>query len=102
MATRIAINGFGRIGSTDFRALYSQKLFGKEFEVVAVGDIVPGGQPRLPAQVRLDPGQVRRSSRLEEVRSLTRTPTSFWSMARRIKVVSAKSPAELPWEGLGG
>ena len=41
MATRIAINGFGRIGRLVFRALYSQGLFGKDIEVVAVGDIVP-------------------------------------------------------------
>ena len=39
--TRIAINGFGRIGRLVFRALYTQGLFGKEVEVVAVGDIVP-------------------------------------------------------------
>ena len=41
MSTRIAINGFGRIGRLVFRALYTQGLFGKEVEVVAVGDIVP-------------------------------------------------------------
>ena len=41
MATRIAINGFGRIGRLVFRALYTQGRFGKDFEVVAVGDIVP-------------------------------------------------------------
>ena len=39
--TRIAINGFGRIGRLVFRALHQQGLFGKEVEVVAVGDIVP-------------------------------------------------------------
>ena len=39
--TRIAINGFGRIGRLVFRALYTQGLFGKDIEVVAVGDIVP-------------------------------------------------------------
>src|SRR5437870_8539014 len=41
MAMRIAINGFGRIGRLVFRALYTQGLFGKEVDVVAVGDIVP-------------------------------------------------------------
>jgi glyceraldehyde 3-phosphate dehydrogenase len=41
MATRIAINGFGRIGRLVFRALYTQGRFGKDIEVVAVGDIVP-------------------------------------------------------------
>ena len=41
MSTRIAINGFGRIGRLFFRALHEQGLFGKDVEVVAVGDIVP-------------------------------------------------------------
>ncbi len=41
MATKIAINGFGRIGRLVFRALYTQGHFGKNLEVVAVGDIVP-------------------------------------------------------------
>ncbi|MCA8966980.1 MAG: type I glyceraldehyde-3-phosphate dehydrogenase, partial [Planctomycetes bacterium] len=41
MATRVAINGFGRIGRLVFRALVEQGLLGKELEVVAVGDIVP-------------------------------------------------------------
>ena len=41
MATKIAINGFGRIGRLVFRALYSQGMFGKDLDVVALGDIVP-------------------------------------------------------------
>ena len=41
MSTRIAINGFGRIGRLVFRALHEQGLFGKDVEVAAVGDIVP-------------------------------------------------------------
>ncbi|MCI0499370.1 MAG: type I glyceraldehyde-3-phosphate dehydrogenase, partial [Planctomycetales bacterium] len=41
MATKIAINGFGRIGRLVFRALVEQGLLGKQFDVVAVGDIVP-------------------------------------------------------------
>ncbi len=41
MATKIAINGFGRIGRLVFRALVEQNLLGSKFDVVAVGDIVP-------------------------------------------------------------
>src|ERR1700690_4158935 len=40
-ATKIAINGFGRIGSLVFRALCDSEKYSKELEVVAVGDIVP-------------------------------------------------------------
>ncbi len=41
MATRLAINGFGRIGRLVFRALVEQGLLGKDIEVVAVNDLVP-------------------------------------------------------------
>ena len=41
MATKVAINGFGRIGRLVFRALVEQGLLGTTFDVVAVGDIVP-------------------------------------------------------------
>lgn len=41
MAVKVAINGFGRIGRLVFRALVEQGLFGTEFEVVAVNDLVP-------------------------------------------------------------
>ena len=41
MATKVAINGFGRIGRLVFRALVEQGHLGSTFDVVAVGDIVP-------------------------------------------------------------
>ncbi len=40
MAVKIGINGFGRIGRLVFRALVEQGLLGKEFDVVAVNDLV--------------------------------------------------------------
>jgi len=39
--TKIAINGFGRIGRLVFRAICDQGLLGKEIDVVAVNDLVP-------------------------------------------------------------
>jgi glyceraldehyde 3-phosphate dehydrogenase len=39
MATKIAINGFGRIGRMVFQALCDQGLLGKQFDVVAVVDV---------------------------------------------------------------
>ena len=41
MSTKIGINGFGRIGRLVFRALVDQGLLGKDFEVVAINDLVP-------------------------------------------------------------
>ena len=36
MATRVAINGFGRIGRLIFRSIVEQGLLGKDVEVVAI------------------------------------------------------------------
>src|SRR5213592_1351280 len=101
MSTRIAINGFGRIGRLFFRALHEQGLFGKDVEVVAVGDIVPADN--LAYLLKYDstqgrfPGEVgsRKSAadKLEHDRLLVN--------GHDIQVVSAKSPAELPWKQLG-
>ena len=41
MATKIGINGFGRIGRLVFRALVDQGLLGDKYEVVAINDLVP-------------------------------------------------------------
>ena len=40
MTTKIAINGFGRIGRLVFRALVDKGLLGSEIEVVAINDLV--------------------------------------------------------------
>jgi len=39
VATKVAINGFGRIGRLAFQAMAEQGLVGKEFDVAAVVDI---------------------------------------------------------------
>ena len=41
MATKIGINGFGRIGRLVFRSLVEKGLLGTEVEVVAINDLVP-------------------------------------------------------------
>ena len=41
MATKIGINGFGRIGRLVFRSLVEKGLLGTEIEVVAINDLVP-------------------------------------------------------------
>ncbi|MDR2396527.1 MAG: type I glyceraldehyde-3-phosphate dehydrogenase, partial [Puniceicoccales bacterium] len=40
MKTRIGINGFGRIGRLVFRAIADKNLLKKDFEVVAINDLV--------------------------------------------------------------
>jgi glyceraldehyde 3-phosphate dehydrogenase len=100
MATRIAINGFGRIGRLVFRALYSQGL-DKEFEVVAVGDIVPADN--LAYLLKYDSVQGKFEGTVSSKKSSADKAEDDVLVVgdREIRVVSAKSPAELPWRELG-
>jgi glyceraldehyde 3-phosphate dehydrogenase len=100
MATRIAINGFGRIGRLVFRALYSSGKFGKEIEVVALGDIVPADN--LAYLLKYDSTQGKFEGTVESKKSAPdKEPDILVVDGKDIKVVSAKSPAELPWKALG-
>ncbi|HEX7597648.1 MAG TPA: type I glyceraldehyde-3-phosphate dehydrogenase [Polyangia bacterium] len=101
MATRIAINGFGRIGRLMFRALYSQGLFGKDFEVVAVGDIVPADN--LAYLLKYDSTQGKFEGQVGSKKSAPDKADDDILVVdgKEIKVVSAKTPAELPWKALG-
>jgi glyceraldehyde 3-phosphate dehydrogenase len=101
MATRIAINGFGRIGRLVFRALYTQGRFGKDFDVVAVGDIVPADN--LAYLLKYDSIQGKFEGSVSSKKSAPdKTDDDVLVVdGKDIKVVSAKSPAELPWKELG-
>jgi len=101
MATKIAINGFGRIGRLVFRALYSQGKFGKDFEVVAVGDIVPADN--LAYLLKYDSIQGKFEGTVGSKKSSADKAEDDVLLVdgKEIKVVSAKSPAELPWKALG-
>jgi glyceraldehyde 3-phosphate dehydrogenase len=101
MATRIAINGFGRIGRLVFRALYTQGLFGKDIEVVAVGDIVPADN--LAYLLKYDSIQGKFEGTVDSKKSSPDKAEDDVLVVdgKEIKVVSAKTPAELPWAALG-
>jgi glyceraldehyde 3-phosphate dehydrogenase len=101
MAVKVAINGFGRIGRLVFRALVEQGLVGKEIEVVAVGDIVPADN--LAYLVKYDSIQGRFKGEVSSKKSSPEKPEDDVLVVngKEIKVVSAKSPAELPWKALG-
>src|SRR5512138_2365221 len=99
--TKIAINGFGRIGRLVFRAICDQGLLGKEIDVVAVGDIVPADN--LAYLLKYDSTQ---GAFKGEVGSKKSAPDKAEDdilvvNGKEIKVVSAKTPAELPWKQLG-
>jgi glyceraldehyde 3-phosphate dehydrogenase len=98
--TRIAINGFGRIGRLVFRALHQQGLFGKEVEVVAVGDIVPADN--LAYLLKYDSVQGQFGGTVGSKASSPDKDADILVVdGKDIKVVSAKTPAELPWKALG-
>src|SRR6187401_269674 len=101
MAVKVAINGFGRIGRLVFRALVEQGLVGKDIEVVAVGDIVPADN--LAYLVKYDSIQGRFKGEVSSKKSSADKPEDDVLVVngKEIKVVSAKSPAELPWKALG-
>src|SRR5258707_15310184 len=102
MAVKVAINGFGGIGRLVFRAIAEQGLIGKDVQVVAVGDIVPADN--LAYLLKYDSTQGRFQG---EVSSKKSAPDKVEDdilvvNGRELKVVSAKTPAELPWKTLGG
>src|SRR5213075_1002607 len=101
MSTRIAINGFGRIGRLFFRALHEQGLFGKDVEVVAVGDILPADN--LAYLLKYDSTQQKFAGKVSSKKSGTDKEADDVLVVdgKEIAVVSAKSPAELPWKKLG-
>ncbi|MFO1512317.1 MAG: type I glyceraldehyde-3-phosphate dehydrogenase [Verrucomicrobiota bacterium] len=101
MAVKVAINGFGRIGRLVFRALVEQGLVGKDIEVVAVGDIVPADN--LAYLLKYDSIQGRFKGEVGSKKSAADKPEDDVLVVngKDVKVVSAKSPAELPWKALG-
>jgi glyceraldehyde 3-phosphate dehydrogenase len=101
MAIRVAINGFGRIGRLVFRALVEQGLLGKELDVVAVGDIVPADN--LAYLLKYDSTQGRFQGTVSSKKSSPDKPEDDVLVVngKEIAVVSAKTPAELPWAKMG-
>ncbi|MEO6596917.1 MAG: type I glyceraldehyde-3-phosphate dehydrogenase [Planctomycetota bacterium] len=101
MAIRVAINGFGRIGRLVFRALVEQGLLGEKLDVVAVGDIVPADN--LAYLLKYDSTQGRFAGTVSSKKSSPDKAEHDVLVVngKDILVVSAKTPAELPWQKLG-
>ena len=101
MAVKVAINGFGRIGRLVFRALVEQGLLGTTLDVVAVGDIVPADN--LAYLLKYDSTQGKFQGTVSSKKSSPDKAEDDVLVVngKDILVVSAKSPAELPWAKLG-
>ena len=99
--TTIAINGFGRIGRLVFRALVEQGHLGTNFNVVAVGDIVPADN--LAYLLKYDSTQGKFNGTVESKKSSPEVEEDDVLVVngKEIKLVSARTPEGLPWKELG-
>ncbi|MBA2538804.1 MAG: type I glyceraldehyde-3-phosphate dehydrogenase [Deltaproteobacteria bacterium] len=91
MATRIAINGFGRIGRCVTRVLESAK--NADIQLVAINDLT-------------DPATLAHLLAFDSVHRTFATPVEAASDGivvggRKIPIFAKKDPAELPWKDLG-
>src|SRR6476660_1540031 len=101
MSVKVAINGFGRIGRLVFRAISEQGLIGKDVDVVAVGDIVPADN--LAYLLKYDSTQGRFDGTVGSEKSAPdkAEPDVLIVNGKKIAVVSAKEPSQLPWKQMG-
>ncbi|MDP1790450.1 MAG: type I glyceraldehyde-3-phosphate dehydrogenase [Methylibium sp.] len=95
MTTRIAINGYGRIGRNVLRALFESRRAGtaRDIEIVAINDL---GNAQTNAHL----------TRFDTVHGRFGLPVSHEGSdlvvdGHRIHVSSIRSPAELPWKQHG-
>lgn len=89
MATRIAINGFGRIGRLTFRKLMES---GGEFEIVAINDLT--NIEMMRTLLKYDSIHGRYPGTVESRES------SLIVDGKEIKALSEKDPKQLPWKDL--
>ena len=92
MATKIGINGFGRIGRLVFRSLVEKGLLGSEIEVVAINDLVPA--ENLAYLLKYDTTQGKFKGTVE-----TKGDDTLVVNGNEIKTLALRaSPSELPWK----
>ncbi|HKF38339.1 MAG TPA: type I glyceraldehyde-3-phosphate dehydrogenase [Ktedonobacteraceae bacterium] len=91
MATRVGINGFGRIGRQSLKAILER--YPRELEVVAVNDLT---DTKTNAHLlKYDSTYGRFPGEIET------TPDSLIVNGHSIKVLSLRNPGEIPWGDLG-
>src|SRR5512137_1137487 len=103
MATKVAINGFGRIGRLAFQAMVEQGLVGKEFDVVAVVDVSTDAK-YFSYQLKYDSihGRFPKTLSTEKSSPSGEEDDILVVDGHKIKCVAAtKSPDLLPWRDLG-
>ncbi|MFP4122337.1 MAG: type I glyceraldehyde-3-phosphate dehydrogenase, partial [Coleofasciculus sp.] len=87
--TKIAINGFGRIG----RAVFKIALDNPDLEVVAINDLIP--PDNLAYLLKYDTVYGKYNKNVDS------TKDSIVIDGKSYKILSEKDPAQLPWGDLG-
>ena len=86
---KVAINGFGRIGRISYRALLQKK----DIEVVAINDLTD--THTLAHLFKYDSAHGTFDG------EVSYDPENLIINGKKVKVLSVKNPAELPWKALG-
>ncbi|HYO92952.1 MAG TPA: type I glyceraldehyde-3-phosphate dehydrogenase [Polyangiaceae bacterium] len=92
MATKIGINGFGRIGRCVVRALYERGI--KDVEIVGINDLTDTRS--LAHLLKYD--SIHRGFKAATV---GHTDTGITLNGKDVQVTALKDPKELPWKSLG-
>ena len=90
MTVRVAINGFGRIGRTFFRAARAEA---EGFEIVAINDLT---DPKTLANLLKYDSIMGRLGAAVEVKD-----DALVVDGKEIKILAERNPADLPWKDLG-
>ncbi len=100
--TKIGINGFGRIGRLVFRAIAEQGLLGKDFQVVAVNDLVPADNLAYLVKYDSTQGAFKGTVSSEKSSASAAEDDVLVVNGQKIKCLAVKEgPAALPWKDLG-
>jgi len=91
VATRVGINGFGRIGRNFFRALVQQPT--PDLELVAANDL--GDVATMAHLLKYDTVLGRLDA------EVTFTSDSITAAGTTLRILAERDPAELPWKELG-
>ncbi|GMV80926.1 MAG: glyceraldehyde-3-phosphate dehydrogenase [Planctomycetota bacterium] len=89
MGIKVAINGFGRIGRLLFRVIAQRS----NFEIMAINDL--GDAPTLAHMLRYD------SVHKQFPGTVAADGNNLVVNGKKIPVLAARSPKELPWKDLG-
>jgi glyceraldehyde 3-phosphate dehydrogenase len=91
MPTKIAINGFGRIGRCIVRAMHERNV--KDVELVAINDLTDAKTLAHLYNYDTVHGRAEHKAHAHE---------GFFDIdGKKIKVIAEKDPAKLPWKELG-